>query len=602
LELASPILGAAELAAIRADRQLHAATVTTLFPVAEGAAGLRAAIDRICAESEAAVRNGAEVVVLSDVGVNADHTFVPSLLALGAAHNHLLRNDLRTRVDFVIESGEPREVHHLSCLIGYGAAAIHPYLAIETAVELGRTLSRETAIQNYLHAAEVGLLKVMSKMGISTVDAYCGAQIFEAIGLDGAVIDRFFDGTASHVDGVSLDGIAAIPLTWHKAAFGGEKATLDSRGFYKFKREGELHAWNPDVVRALHLAVRTEDALDGNFAAGYASYKRYAELVHQRPPVDPRDLVDFIDLAAPATLPATDEPWQQRTERLRDIVRRFSSAAMSHGSLSREAHEAMSVAMNRLGALSNSGEGGESPERYPTLGNDRIKQVASARFGVTTSYLVNADELQIKMAQGAKPGEGGQLPGHKVTVEIASVRHATPGFSLISPPPHHDIYSIEDLAQLIYDLRQVNPRAAISVKLVAQAGVGTIAAGVAKAGADVILISGHSGGTGASPLSSIKYTGAPWELGLAEAQHMLIASGLRGRVRVRVDGGLRTGRDVVIAALLGADEFSFGTAALVAEGCVMARACHLNTCPVGVATQNPELRKQAAQWAMGKNP
>ncbi len=592
LELASPILSAAELAAICADRNLHAATISTLFPAVEGAGGLKAALDRICAETETAVRNGTEVVVLSDVGIDAQRAFVPSLLALGAAHNHLLRLDLRTRVDFIVETGEAREVHHFACLIGYGAAAIHPYLAIETAVELGRTLTREVAIHNYLHAAEYGLLKIMSKMGISTVDAYSGAQIFEAIGLDGDVIERFFSGTASHLDGMSLDGVASIPLAWHRAAFEGEKASLDSRGFYKFKRDGELHAWNPDVVRALHLAVRTEDALEGNWAAGYGSYKRYAELIHQRPPVDPRDLMDFVSLNPASTNSSaeTGESWPQRADRLRDIVRRFSTAAMSHGSLSREAHESMSVAMNRLGALSNSGEGGESPERYSTLGNDRIKQVASARFGVTTSYLVSADELQIKMAQGAKPGEGGQLPGHKVTVEIADVRHATPGFSLISPPPHHDIYSIEDLAQLIYDLKQVNTRATVSVKLVAQAGVGTIAAGVAKAGADVILISGHSGGTGASPLSSIKYTGAPWELGLAETQHMLIASGLRGRVRVRVDGGLRTGRDVVMAALLGADEFSFGTSAVIAEGCKMARACHLNTCPVGIATQKHELR------------
>ncbi len=592
LELASPFLSAAELAAIRADRALKAATVSTLFPVTEGAAGLKAAVERICVEAESAVRNGAEVVVLSDLGVDTGYAFVPSLLALGAAHNHLLRNDLRTRVDFLIETGEAREVHHFACLIGYGAAAIHPYLALETAVELGRGVSRETAIHNYMHAAEYGLLKIMSKMGISSVDAYCGAQIFEAIGLDGDVIDRFFAGTASHIGGLSLDGVAGITLAWHQAAFGADKASLDSRGYYKFKRDGELHAWNPDVVRALHLAVRTEDALTGNWANGFASYKHYAELVHQRPPVDPRDLLDFVPAKAPKT-PAAIDPgatWQERADRLRDIVRRFSTAAMSHGSLSREAHESMSVAMNKLGALSNSGEGGESPERYPTLGNDRIKQVASARFGVTTSYLVNAEELQIKMAQGAKPGEGGQLPGHKVTVEIADVRHATPGFSLISPPPHHDIYSIEDLAQLIYDLKQVNSRAVVSVKLVAQAGVGTIAAGVAKAGADVILISGHSGGTGASPLSSIKYTGAPWELGLAETQHMLIASGLRGRVRVRVDGGLRTGRDVVMAALLGADEFSFGTSAVIAEGCKMARACHLNTCPVGIATQKHELR------------
>ncbi|MEK7785438.1 MAG: glutamate synthase-related protein, partial [Chloroflexota bacterium] len=353
-------------------------------------------------------------------------------------------------------------------------------------------------------------------------------------------------------------------------------------GFYKFKRQGELHAFSPTIVQALHDAVRTPGALNGHWAEGHAAYKRYSELQHSRAPVDVRDLLDFTNYQLPITV--------DQVEPVHGIVRRFSTAAMSHGALSKEAHETMAIAMNRLGAWSNSGEGGEDPARYYGESNDRIKQVASARFGVTPAYLVSADELQIKMAQGSKPGEGGQLPGHKVTAEIAAIRHATPGVTLISPPPHHDIYSIEDLAQLIYDLRQINPRAVISVKLVAQAGVGTIAAGVAKAGADAILISGSSGGTGASPLSSIKYAGVPWEIGLAEAQYVLIENGLRGRVRLRADGGLRTGRDVLVAALLGADEYSFGTAAVVAEGCLMARACHLNTCPAGIATQRPELR------------
>lgn len=585
LELDMPFLTASGLAQLRAEARLKPVTLSTLFPVRDGAAGLTAALATLQRQAEAEVRAGAEVLILSDRGVDADHTFIPSLLALGAVHHHLLRCDLRTRVDFVVESGEPRDVHHFACLIGYGAAAIHPYLALATALELDRGATPpDEVIHRYLHAAEHGLLKIMSKMGISTVDAYCGAQTFEIIGLDAAVVDKYFAGTPAHLGGVDLAGIASIVQRWHAAAFAGDKPTLDSPGFYKFKRNGELHAFSPQIVHALHEAVRTPGALNGRWAEGYAAYKKYSRLQHSREVIDPRDLLEFIPVETRHSASLQD------VEPVSAIIRRFSTAAMSHGALSKEAHETMAIAMNRLGAWSNSGEGGEDPARYAGEANDRIKQVASARFGVTTHYLVSADELQIKMAQGSKPGEGGQLPGHKVSPEIAAIRHATPGVTLISPPPHHDIYSIEDLAQLIYDLRQVNPRAAISVKLVAQAGVGTIAAGVAKAGADVILISGSSGGTGASPLSSIKYAGAPWELGLVEAQHMLIASGLRGRVRLRADGGMRTGRDIVIAALLGADEFSFGTAAAIAEGCVMARACHLNTCPAGIATQRPELR------------
>ncbi len=583
LELDTPFLTAAGLAQLTADPHLHSAVLSTLFPAeAAEAAGLRSALERLCAEAEAAVRGGAEVIVLSDRGVNAEHTFVPALLALGAIHNHLLRRDLRTRVDFVVDSGEPRDVHHFACLIGYGAAAIHPYLALATAVELDRGANPpEEVAYRYFHAAEHGLLKIMSKMGVSTVDAYCGAQIFEVVGLHADVVAEYFEGTPGHLGGLGLDGLAGIVQRWHQAAFAAEKPTLDSPGFYKFKRAGERHAFSPAIIHALHEAVRTPGALNGHWETGYAAYRRYSQLQHDRAPVDPRDLLDLV--------PAQARPLAE-VEPAAAIVRRFSTAAMSFGALSREAHATMAVAMNRLGALSNSGEGGKDPAQYNTDADDRIKQVASARFGVTAHYLVAADELQIKMAQGSKPGEGGQLPGHKVTAEIAAVRHATPGFPLISPPPHHDIYSIEDLAQLIYDLRQINPRAKISVKLVAQAGVGTIAAGVAKAGADVILISGNSGGTGASPLSSIKYAGIPWEFGLVEAQRALSASGLRGRVRLRADGGLRTGRDVVTALLLGADEVSFGTAAVVAEGCLMARACHLNTCPVGIATQRPELR------------
>jgi glutamate synthase (ferredoxin) len=583
LELDTPFLTASGLAQLRADARLKPVTLSTLFPVRDGAAGLAAALEALQRQAEVEVRAGAEVLILSDRGVDADHTFIPSLLALGAVHHHLLRCDLRTRVDFVVESGEPRDVHHFACLIGYGAAAIHPYVALATALELDRGANPpDEVIHRYLHAAEHGLLKIMSKMGISTVDAYCGAQIFEIIGLDAAVVEEYFAGTPAHLGGLDLAGIASIVQRWHAAAFAGEKPALDSPGFYKFKRNGERHAFSPQIVHALHEAVRTPAALDGRWAEGYAAYKKYSRLQHSREAIDPRDLLELSSPQSPIFI--------DQVEPASAILRRFSTAAMSHGALSKEAHETMAIAMNRLGAWSNSGEGGEDPARYTSEANDRIKQVASARFGVTTHYLVSADELQIKMAQGSKPGEGGQLPGHKVSPEIAAIRHATPGVTLISPPPHHDIYSIEDLAQLIYDLRQVNPRAAISVKLVAQAGVGTIAAGVAKAGADVILISGSSGGTGASPLSSIKYAGVPWELGLVEAQHMLIASGLRGRVRLRADGGMRTGRDIVVAALLGADEFSFGTAAAIAEGCVMARACHLNTCPAGIATQKPELR------------
>jgi glutamate synthase (ferredoxin) len=603
LELDTPFLTDADLAALQADPGLKAVTLSTLFAAAEGAPGLERALARLCAEAEGAVRAGAQALILSDRGVDPAHTFIPSLLAVGAVHYHLLRAGLRVYTDLVVESGEPREVHHFACLIGYGAAAINPYLALAT------IRHRPSAIRNYLHAAEHGLLKIMSKMGISTVDAYGGAQIFEIVGLSRTVVEKYFAGTPSHLEGLGLDGIAQIVLRWHEAAFppspsgrgaGGEgQPALDSPGFYKFKRSGELHAFNPAIVHALHEAVKFPGALNGRWRDGYAAYRRYSELQHDRAPVDVRDVLDLSPLPAgdvsPEAKRSGEEPGvreksSSEVEPAAAIVHRFSTAAMSHGALSKEAHETMAIAMNRLGAWSNSGEGGEDPARYRSESNDRIKQVASARFGVTPAYLVSADELQIKMAQGSKPGEGGQLPGHKVTAEIAAIRHATPGVTLISPPPHHDIYSIEDLAQLIYDLRQINPRATISVKLVAQAGVGTIAAGVAKAGADVILISGNAGGTGASPLSSVKYAGIPWEIGLAEAQYVLVENGLRGRVRLRADGGLRTGRDVVIAALLGADEYSFGTAAAVAEGCLMARACHLNTCPAGIATQKPELR------------
>ncbi|CAG0935365.1 glutamate synthase (ferredoxin) [Thermoflexales bacterium] len=592
LELDRPFLTDGELAALKADPELSTVTLSTLVPIvgaglapAQGEGephlyiDLGKAIEVLCARAAREVRAGAQVLVLSDRGVDADHTFIPAVLALGAVHNHLLCQDLRVQCDLVIESGEPRETHHFAVLIGYGAAAVNPYLALSTSAHLGRDIQPDEAIKNYFHAIEHGLLKIMSKMGISTVDAYCGAQIFEIVGLQSEIVDRFFGGTASHLDGIGLKEIAENVLAWHQLAYPNE-AALDSPGFYKFKREGELHAYNPAAVKALQDAVK--HAGQDDWREGYSLYQQYSNLQHTRNPIDVRDFLTF-DYEG-HTVPV------EEVESLHTILWRFSTAAMSHGALSAEAHSTLSVAMNRLNALSNSGEGGEDPARFHTEANDRIKQVASGRFGVTPTYLINADELQIKMAQGSKPGEGGQLPGHKVTAEIAAIRHSTPGVTLISPPPHHDIYSIEDLAQLIYDLRQINPQATISVKLVAQAGVGTVAAGVAKAGADVILISGASGGTGASPLSSIKYAGIPWELGLAEAQYVLVTNGLRGRVRLRADGGLRTGRDVVLAALLGADEYSFGTAPLIAEGCVMARACHMNTCPTGIATQRADLR------------
>jgi glutamate synthase (ferredoxin) len=620
LQLESPILSNAQLAALRSynDPMIKIATVQALMPLNSD---LGRALAMLCAQAQAAAEAGAGVLIISDKGVDAEHAPIPSLLAVGAVHHHLIRSGWRSRLSLLLESGEPREVHHLACLVGYGAEAVNPYLAFATARQIAserdavknkgeareaaapksadpRSLSlSEEAEHHYIHALEKGLLKIMSKMGISTFDSYCGAQIFEAVGLDQALVETCFTGTPSRVGGVTVDKLEQDVRARHKRAFGEQDAavvgrqsavvTLPHPGFYKFKKDGEYHAFSPTVVHALHKAVQSEHALNGDShatisAEGYGLYQAYANLIHGRPPTEPRDLLELV--AAPTPIPLDE------VEPIESIVRRFSTAAMSHGSTSSEAHETLSIAMNRLGGMANSGEGGEAPERYRDERNSRIKQVASGRFGVTPAYLTSASELQIKMAQGAKPGEGGQLPGHKVNAEIASIRHTVPGVALISPPPHHDIYSIEDLAQLIYDLKQVNPRAFVSVKLVATAGVGTVAAGVAKGYADVILISGHSGGTGASPLSSIKNAGIPWELGLAETQQTLVINGLRGRVRLRADGGLKTGRDVVIAALLGADEFSFGTAALVAEGCIMARACHANTCPVGIATQKAELR------------
>ncbi len=539
---------------------------------------LETALGRLAGEAEAAVARGAGLIILSDRAADAARIPVPMLLATGAVHHHLIREGLRTSVGLLVESGEARTVHQLACLLGYGAEAVCPYLALETAAALPSANGRQPSARRYRSALEQGLLKVASKMGISTLAGYQGGQVFEVVGLDRRVVERYFPGTPAHLGGVSLDDLAAQAAARHARAFAGDGELADP-GLVRFRRDGEYHAFNPYVVKRLHQAAQS---------GGGPAYAAFSDLVASRPPTALRDLLAFV--------PRPPVPLEE-VEPAEAIVRRFVLSAMSHGALSREAHEALAIAANRLGARSNSGEGGEDPARYlprpdGTSANSRIKQVASARFGVTAAYLVSADELEIKMAQGSKPGEGGQLPGHKVSAEIAAIRRAQPGITLISPPPHHDIYSIEDLAQLIYDLKRVHPLARVAVKLVAEAGVGTVAAGVAKAFADTIQISGHDGGTGASPLESIKHVGLPWELGLAEAQQALVASGLRGRVRLRVDGGLKTGRDVVVAALLGADEFGFGTAALVALGCVMARACHLNTCPTGIATQREDLRRR----------
>jgi glutamate synthase domain-containing protein 2/glutamate synthase domain-containing protein 1/glutamate synthase domain-containing protein 3 len=591
LELESPILTNAELAQIRAiDRgALRAVTLPILYRVADGGAGVRAALDALCARASAAVANGATILVLSDRGVDEDHMAIPSLLATGAVHHHLVREGTRTRCGLVVESGEPREVHHMCLLIGYGAGAINPYLAYETLAGMiadgtlkGPTL--DAAIDHYRKALKKGLLKVASKMGISTVQSYRGAQIFEAIGLNRELIDRYFTWTASRIEGIGLEQIAADCARRHHFAFEVSPTMdgdLDTGGQYQWRRRGEHHMYNPDTVAKLQHAVR---------GGSYRLFKEYTALANDesRRLCTLRGLLKFK--------PATPVPLDE-VEPATEIVKRFKTGAMSLGSISREAHENLAIAMNRIGGKSNTGEGGEDPVRYARDPNgdwrrSAIKQVASGRFGVTSYYLVNCDELQIKMAQGAKPGEGGQLPGHKVDEYIARIRYSTPGVGLISPPPHHDIYSIEDLAQLIHDLKNANHRARISVKLVAEVGVGTIAAGVSKAKADVVLISGDSGGTGASPLTSIKHAGIPWELGLAETQQVLVMNDLRGRIRVETDGQLKTGRDVVIAALLGAEEYGFATAALVASGCIMMRVCHLNTCPVGIATQDPVLRQR----------
>ncbi|MGL4648686.1 MAG: glutamate synthase large subunit, partial [Caldilineaceae bacterium] len=595
IELKSPILKPGHLAALRSlsEPEFRAETVDAVWQAPAGGledagSALRAAVELLCGRAEEAVRGGARLLIISDKLADAHTLPIPAMLAVGAVHHHLIERGLRMAASLICESGEPREVHHFAALIGYGANAVAPWLvyeAIEEMVAEGRHTAGMTtaqAIGNFVKAVDKGLLKIMSKMGIATIDAYCGAQTFEALGVGQELLDVAFVDTPSLIGGVGFQTVAEDVLTWHRKAFpegaAAKTIKLETWGLYKPRRGGELHEWSPQVVHAIQAVANA-----GTRSESLIKHKEYAALVNSMK-LSPRHLLDFAAIRPAIPVEQVESP--------ANILRRFSTAAMSHGALSSEAHENLAVAMNRLGGKSNSGEGGEAKERYFTERASNIKQVASGRFGVTPAYLMSAEELQIKMAQGSKPGEGGQLPGHKVTAEIAVLRHSTPGVPLISPPPHHDIYSIEDLAQLIYDLKTINPTAKVSVKLVAQVGVGTIAAGVAKGFADVIHISGANGGTGASPLSSIKNAGLPWEIGLSETHQVLLANGLRTRVTLRTDGGIATGRDVVIAAMLGADEYSFGTSALIAEGCTMARVCHKNTCPVGVATQDPELRKK----------
>src|SRR5579875_1391463 len=590
LRLKNPIIDNKQLEKIKrlARPGLRSITLSTLYRVDDGERGLREALDNLCRQASRAIDDGYTIIVLSDRGVNAEWAPIPSLLATGAVHHHLIRAGTRTKCGLVIESGEPREVMHFCLLVGYGAGAINPYLAYASLAGMihdGRLkdLSEEEAVEHFIKAVGKSLIKVASKMGISTIQSYRGAQIFEAIGLSQEVIDKYFTWTASRVGGIGLDVIARESANRHRLAYKADPnldGELEVGGQYQWRRRGEFHMYNPNTVAKLQHAVRS---------GSYRLFKEYTRLVDEqsRSLATLRSLLKFNSNRPPVPL--------EEVEPASSIVKRFKTGAMSFGSISKEAHENLAIAMNRIGGKSNTGEGGEDPARFVRDANgdwrrSAIKQVASARFGVTSWYLVNADELQIKMAQGAKPGEGGQLPGHKVDEFIARIRYSTPGVGLISPPPHHDIYSIEDLAQLIHDLKNANDRARVSVKLVAEVGVGTIAAGVAKAKADVVLISGHDGGTGASPLTSIKHAGIPWELGLAETQQILVMNNLRGRITVETDGQLKTGRDVAIAALLGAEEFGFASAALVASGCIMMRVCHLNTCPVGIATQDPRLR------------
>ena len=580
----------AKLRNLPPDVPFRSTTLSMLFDPSTNGEGLSQAMDDLCRRASEAVAGGYDILILSDRGVSHDLAPIPSLLATAGVHHHLVREGTRTRCALVVESGDAREVHHVSLLLGYGAGVVNPYVAFETIDDMIANdaltgIERDKAIENYIKALNKGVLKVMSKMGISALQSYCGAQVFEAIGLHQAFIDKYFTHTTSRVGGVGIDVISEEVRRRHDRAFGPRPAQtqeLEPGGEYQWRRDGEYHLFNPETVYKLQHATRTGQ---------YKIFKEYTQAVDQQNAhrATLRGLFRFKPHSAPVPL---DE-----VESVAKIVKRFATGAMSYGSISGEAHETLAIAMNRLGGKSNTGEGGEDAERFLPMANgdskrSAIKQVASGRFGVTSEYLVNSDELQIKMAQGAKPGEGGQLPGHKVYPWIAKTRHSTPGVGLISPPPHHDIYSIEDLAQLIFDLKNSNKYARISVKLVAEGGVGTVAAGVAKAHSDVVLISGHDGGTGASPLTSLKHAGLPWELGLAETQQVLVLNKLRDRIVVQVDGQMKTGRDVVIGALLGAEEFGFATAPLVVMGCIMMRVCHLNTCPVGIATQDPELRKK----------
>ena len=596
IKLGNPVLDNEELARLKhlmyePYRGFKSTVLPILFKIEEGEQGLVKALDKLFEQANQAIAKGCNILILSDRGVDEDLAPIPSLLATAGLHHHLVREGTRTKVGLVIETGEPREVHQFALLVGYGAGAINPYLAFETLDDLIRegvleNTDHKTAENKYIKAVKKGIVKVMSKMGISTIQSYRGAQIFEAIGLNKDLIDRYFTHTASRIQGIGMDAVYKEVLLRHRRAFPqrlGTGLNLEPGGNYQWRRDGEYHMFNPDTVAKLQASVRQ---------SSYKDFKEFSRMVNDQS----RNLAtlrSLFEFKKGETIPL------DQVEPAKEIVKRFKTGAMSYGSISKEAHETLAVAMNRIGGKSNTGEGGEDPERFIPLANgdsknSKIKQVASGRFGVTSEYMVNAEELQIKIAQGAKPGEGGQLPGHKVYPWIAKVRFSTPGVGLISPPPHHDIYSIEDLAQLIYDLKNSNPRARVSVKLVAEVGVGTVAAGVAKAHSDLVLISGHDGVTGASPQTSIKHAGIPWELGLAETQQVLVTNNLRDRIVVEVDGQMKTGRDVAIGALLGAEEFGFSTAPLIAAGCIMMRVCHLNTCPVGVATQDPELRKKFA--------
>ncbi|PVV06473.1 MAG: glutamate synthase large subunit [gamma proteobacterium symbiont of Ctena orbiculata] len=596
LEVSQPVLTNEDLERIRhiednTGGAFRTMTLAMVYPSMSGAEGMQAALTKLCEQAEQRVREGFNILILSDRRVDADNIAIPALLATSAVHHHLIRKGLRTESGLVLETGSALEVHHFATLAGYGAEAVNPYLAFDTIQALLPSLSEPLAFaeaqRRYIKAVGKGLKKVMSKMGISTYQSYCGAQIFDAVGLSSGFIDAFFTGTTTTIEGAGLNEVAAEAVKWHDKAYGDQqiyKKHLDVGGDYAYRLRGEDHNWTPETIAKMQHAVRSND---------WDTYQSFADAINTQNEIllTLRGLFEFKCAEQPLPL--------EEVEPASEIVKRFATGAMSFGSISYEAHSTLAKAMNAIGGKSNTGEGGEEPERFNPLEDgsrnperSAIKQVASGRFGVTTEYLVNADDIQIKMAQGAKPGEGGQLPGHKVNQQIARVRHSTPGVGLISPPPHHDIYSIEDLAQLIHDLKNVNPNARISVKLVSEVGVGTVAAGVSKAHADHVTISGYDGGTGASPLTSIKHAGSPWEIGLAETHQTLVLNKLRGRIAVQADGGMRTGRDVVVAALLGADEIGFATAPLIAEGCLMMRKCHLNTCPVGIATQDPELRKR----------